>query len=98
MNDPNPLVCPACGGNHFNLKYEATYVYSYAIDGDAPGLHNSVEFLPFQYDRREQTGVRQFLECDSCGADYPCFFNDWDGKIGVQALQDAINAGYSPDR
>ncbi len=92
------LICRACHGHRFNINYEATYVYSYEIDNDAPGLHNSVEFLPYQYDRREQQEARQYLECRTCGQKYPCYFNDWDKQSGLQELQAIIDSGYSPSQ
>lgn len=84
------LVCPSCNGNKFLIKYQATYVYSYLVDSDAPGLRNSEEFLPFMFDNREQTETKQFLECTTCGSKYKCYFNEWDKNIGIKALQDAI--------
>ncbi|KUO65348.1 MAG: hypothetical protein APF84_16650 [Gracilibacter sp. BRH_c7a] len=84
------LVCPVCNSSSFLLKYEATYVYSYVIDSDAPGLNNTERFFTFLYDDREQTATKQFLECTSCGATYLCCFNQWDHNIGVKDLQDAI--------
>lgn len=92
MADSKPLVCPVCNGHDFLLKYEASYVYSYVIDADAPGLKNNAEFLPFLYDNREQTAAGQYLQCGGCHTKYPCYFNDWDGQISTKALQDAINA------
>ena len=99
MADSPSLTCRACNGGSFVIKYEATYEYSYIIDADAPGRKNTVEFLPFLYDRREQKSARQYLQCRSCGAKYPCYFNEWDpGRaIGVQILQQAIDAGAEPE-
>lgn len=93
-NDFNKLWCPVCNQNGFLIKHEATYVYSYIIDSDAPGLHNQQEFLPFLYDRREQKETKQFLECRTCGATFRCYFNQWDKTIGFKELQDAISANY----
>lgn len=92
MADTKLLVCPECNSSQFLIKYEATYVYSYIIDSDAPGLKNTEEFLPFLYDNREQKETNQYLECSKCGHKYPCFFNQWDKGIGVKELQEAINA------
>jgi hypothetical protein len=54
-----------------------------------------VEFLPFLYDDREQKNGRQYLECTRCGARYPCYFNQWDGKVSCKTLHEAITAGTS---
>lgn len=89
-----PLICPTCNTKNFVLKHEATYVYSYSIDSisNAPGLKNDKEFLPFMYDNREQKGTSQYLECQGCGAKYPCYFDHWDSKVGLKALNEAINS------
>lgn len=92
MDKTRCLFCPICKTSNFLIKHQATYVYSYVIDSDAPGLNNSEEFLPFLYDNREQIDTKQYLECSGCGAVYPCFFNEWDRKVGLQELQYAINA------
>jgi ribosomal protein S27AE len=97
MNDDFPLVCPVCSSGSFVLKHEATYVYSYLVDSDsnAPGLKNRLEFLPFNYDNREQKSIKQYVVCSRCGTSYPCFFDHWDSRIGINSLRDAINAHQS---
>ncbi len=91
MSPAKPLTCKICQGNRFQLKYEATYVYSYVLDGDAPGFKNTKELLPFMYDSREQQDSKQYLHCDTCGFDYPCYFTDWDQKSGFAVLQEVID-------
>lgn len=71
MDDIESLVCPVCQGKNFQIKYEASYVYSYNIDLDAPGLKNTTEFLPYLYDSRTQTDAKQYLQCNVCQAQYP---------------------------
>ena len=73
MND-NRYACPICNNNKLILRYEASYVYSYVVDSDAPGLKNSDEFLSFVYDKREQKDTRTFIECNKCGTQYPYTF------------------------
>lgn len=92
----NRLLCPVCNNSNFLIKYEATYVYSYIIDSDAPGLRNKNEFLPFMFDNREQKDTKQFVECITCGSKFRCYFNQWDNKIGFKALQEAISQ-HQPD-
>jgi len=70
MNSNN-YQCPICNCTDLTLRYEASYVYSYAIDSDAPGLKNTEEFLSFLYDKREQKDDRTYIECNSCGTQYP---------------------------
>jgi hypothetical protein len=89
------LICPACKSGKLIAKYEAKYVYSYRIDADAPGLNNGEEFLPFLYDRREQEEARQFIECESCGTQYPCFFTEGNGGVLSRVFHKAVGAETS---
>lgn len=91
MEDNNLLQCPNCGSHNFFIKYEATYIYSYNIDSDAPGLKNTEEFLPFMYDKREQKDAHQFLECKGCFMKFPVYLSQWNDKIGFNELQRALN-------
>lgn len=85
------LKCPVCGHRDFLIKYEATYVYSYVVDSNAPGLRNDYEFLPFMFDNREQKETKQFIECHTCRTKFPCYFNHLDRNIGLDVLQNAIS-------
>jgi glutaredoxin len=69
-----PYKCPICKSNELTLRYEASYIYSYVVDSDAPGLKNSEEFLSFLYDKREQKDTRTYVECNQCGTQYPYTF------------------------
>lgn len=95
VNQTKQLVCPVCNANKFIIRYQATYVYSYLIDSDAPGSHNTEEFLPFMYDNREQQDTKQFLECRECGTKYDCYFNQWDKGKSLSDLQKAIDSSFS---
>lgn len=86
------LICPSCGSRGFTAKYEAAYVYSYTIDSDAPGLENKEEFLPFLFENREQKDAKQYIECTSCGARYPCSFGAGSKGIDLTILRKAIRA------
>lgn len=90
MSAANRVICPVCRGHAFKIKYQVSYEYSYIIDANAPGLKNSQEFLPFLYDDREQTDAKQFLECSTCGAKYPCYFTEWEQGANIEALQRAV--------
>ncbi len=59
-------TCPVCKSKDLYLKHEASYVYSYILDSDAPGIKNSDVFSPFLYDRREQTESHEYVECEKC--------------------------------
>lgn len=95
MNVLDNIVCPVCKGEHLLLKYKATYEYSYVIDSNAPGLNNTEELLPYMYDTREQTAGKQYVECRTCGASYPCFFDKWVDGINPKMLQEALRT-HSP--
>jgi len=94
MADPNDLVCPNCHNDRFVVKYEASHVYSYVVDSDAPGRKNNEEFLSFLFDKRELTQSNQYLECQSCGGKFPCSFNVWNNSTSRKELQEAINKLY----
>lgn len=91
MSYLNRLICPVCNNSNLFIKYEATYVYSYAINGNAPGTKNTIEFLPYLYDNREQTETKQYIECNFCKAKFPCVFDQWDNGIDIDAIQESIN-------
>ncbi len=67
-------ICPICDSNDLILRHEASYVYSYLIDSDTPGLKNKKEFRSYQYDKREQKNSREYVECKNCGSQYPSSF------------------------
>lgn len=80
------ITCPNCFGNEFILKREATYVYSYLIDEDQPGLSNTDIFYSFQYDRRERTAARSYIECNQCGQQIACRVYPDNNRIRVTCL------------
>lgn len=91
MPELKVLICPICKKNNLVVKYEASHVYSYVVDDDAPGLKNTDEFLSFKYDDRKLVDSRQYVECQSCGSKFPCDFNIWNGKASLEELQRIIN-------
>ena len=94
MSQENRIICPVCKANHFTLKYQATYEYSYRIDEDAPGIQNTQELLPYMYDNRTQKESKQYLECEHCKTVYPCYFNLWTENSTLDMMQEAIDAAY----
>jgi hypothetical protein len=76
------------------LKYQATYEYSYRIDENAPGVNNTKELLPYMYDSREQKEANQYIECKSCGTNFPCYFDIWTDGVTAQMIQEAIDSAY----
>lgn len=92
--EPNNICCPRCGGR-LELKYEATYEYSYVLDENAPGLHNQEAFLPYLYDRREQKKAEQFIACPRCGIRQPFVFSlagPQGGQIDARQLRQVLHA------
>jgi hypothetical protein len=90
MPQTDRIFCPACTNDRLALKYEATYEYTYIIDSDAPGRGNTKELLPYLYDNREQKEAKQYIECSTCGATYPCFFDKWTEGINPDALRKVL--------
>ncbi len=89
--ESSQILCPSCKSNKLTAKYEAKYVYSYIIDSNAPGLKNEEELLPFLYDNREQVEARQYIKCESCGKQFPCFFPAKSNGIDYGDLQMILN-------
>lgn len=63
--------CPICHSNDLVLRREASYVYSYKLDSDKPGLKNADVFLSYEYDKRENINSREYVECNQCGTQFP---------------------------
>lgn len=97
MSNSKNLKCPYCQSNRFTVKYEASYVYSYIIDSDAPGLKNTNEFLSYMYDNREQNKSIHYLECMSCKTRFPCYFNEWK-NVNIEDLQHIIDRQNSANQ
>ena len=83
-------ACPVCSGKQLVLRHEASYVYSYLIDDDMPGLQNQEEFLSYLYDKREQTSSRNYIECKTCGTQYPYPLLNEALKSGDDSSSDTI--------
>jgi hypothetical protein len=89
------LVCPKCNSKNFEMKHEATYLYTYKID--LVNIHvneEGLENLPFLFDNREQTCFNEFIECNNCGAKYPCSFNKDKQTIDLTIMRKAIRADH----
>lgn len=69
--EDSKVKCPICNSNDLVLRREASYVYSYKLDSDKPGLKNSEVFLSYEYDKRENTNSREYVECNRCGTQFP---------------------------
>jgi uncharacterized protein YbaR (Trm112 family) len=95
MNIDKYLVCPKCNGVHFQVKREATFLYSYKLDTPLTNEWSSeTETLPFLFDNREQLKSKEYIRCEDCGAKYPCDLNNNNTKIEFTILQKAIQSDY----
>lgn len=95
MNIDKDLICPKCKGKEFEIKREATYVYTYKIN--TPHMTNLTENedgLPFLFDNREKTSSREFLLCLRCGEIYPCSLDANGEKVDFTIVQKAIRADH----
>ncbi|MCB2295498.1 hypothetical protein LGK95_18610 [Clostridium algoriphilum] len=85
------LVCPKCNSKNFEMKHEATYLYTYKID--TVNVDNEeLENLPFLFDNREQTCFKEFIECNQCGTKYPCSFNIENQTVDLTIMKKAIRS------
>ena len=92
------LVCPKCNGKNFEIKNEATYLYTYKIDTVNVNIDDEgSENLPFLFDNREQTYFKEFIECNHCGTKYPCSFNKDNQTIDLTIMKKAIRADNVKD-
>lgn len=87
------LVCPKCNSKNFEIKHEATFLYTYKIDVinsnvDEEGSEN----LPFLFDNREQTCFKEYIECSTCGNRYPCSIDSENQTIDLTIMKKAIRA------
>lgn len=95
MKIDEALVCPKCNGTHFEVKREATYLYTYKLDTPATeAWSKEEEGLPFLFDYREQLGNNEYLECEQCHAQYPCDLGSGNSKIRLTILQKAIRSEF----
>lgn len=97
MDISSNIICKVCNNRSFTAKYEATYVYSYTIDSDAPGHRNKDEFLPFLFDKRDKMEGKQYIECTVCGTKYPCTFNEGTTGVDLTILRKAIRSDHTTD-
>lgn len=87
------ITCPRCNNKNFEIKHEATYLYTYKIDSINANTHdNESENLPFLFDNRQQTSFKEYIECNKCGIRYPCSINTENQTIDLTIMRKAIRA------
>jgi DNA-directed RNA polymerase subunit RPC12/RpoP len=93
LNIDKSIKCPKCSGEYFNVKREATYLYTYKLESPSNKERNdNEEALPFLFDNRERIDGKEYLECEKCGAQYPCELDQISSKIQFTILQKAIRS------
>lgn len=87
------LVCPKCKSKNFEIKHEATYLYTYKIDTANVNIDDEeLENLPFLFDNRQQTCFKEFIECNQCGTKYPCCINIDNQTVDLTIMKKAIRS------
>jgi hypothetical protein len=87
------LICSKCNGTHFSVKREATYLYSYNLDTPESGhWSKETEALPFLFDNRELVQSHEYIQCEQCGARFPCSLDDRNSTINFTIESKAIRA------
>lgn len=98
MNIDKPLKCPDCNSSHFKIRREAAYLYTYTLDTlNEKDESESDESLPFLFDNREKIDSREYLECENCGAKFPCHLDELNNKIHLTIVQKALRSDYASD-
>jgi hypothetical protein len=75
------------------MKREAAYLYTYKISTpDTKDWSKEDEGLSFLFDYRDQLSDKEYLECDTCKAKFPCDLKLADEHVDFTILQKAIRA------
>ena len=82
------LICTNCSGSQFTVKRIATYLYSYNLES------KDSEALPFLFDNRELVQSREYLQCEQCGAKFPCVLDEQNKTINFTIEQKAVRANH----
>ena len=93
MKTNESLICPKCNGINFEIKHEATYLYTYKIDSVSGNINDEEsENLPFLFENRQQTCFKEYIECNKCGNKYPCSIDKKGQTIDLTIMKKAIRA------
>ena len=87
------IICPKCNSKNFEIKHQATYLYTYKIDTTSANTDDvESQNLPFLFDNREQTCFKEYIECNKCGVRYPCSIDTDNQTIDLTIMRKAIRA------
>lgn len=71
MNTHKHLICPKCQSTDFEVKKEATYVYTYELDNSlSKDSTPHYQSLPFLFDKRDMLSSREYIQCKACTGQY----------------------------
>lgn len=71
MDVTENLICPKCQCMYFEMKKEATYVYTYELENTLTnGSAAQYESLPFAFEKRDMLNSSEYIECKNCGQQY----------------------------
>lgn len=95
LNIDESLVCPKCNSSHFEMKREATYVYTYEVNPpDMVSDIKETKEVPYLFDNREQINEKEYLICKECNSTFPCTVDRENNKISLTILQKAVRADH----
>lgn len=98
MEVSESLICPKCQGNYFEMKREATFLYTYKLDTPLTDKWSKQdEPLPFLFDNREEIKSKEYLKCTTCGAKYPHSTDSEHTQAQLTILKKAVRANYVKD-
>lgn len=95
MDIGNSLVCPNCNKSFFQIKREATYIYTYEVNSpEAESVTKNPDELPYLFETREQLSENEYLLCKNCGEKYPCTLDKGKNNISLTILQKALRSEH----
>lgn len=95
ININTSITCPNCNSNFFQIKREATYIYTYEVNSPkTKPITKNVDEVPYSFENREQLTEKEYLLCKKCGAKFPCSLNKNQNNISLTILQKAIRSEH----
>lgn len=71
MDNQVDLICPQCQSADFEVKKEATYIYTYELDNShSPTSARHYQPLPFLFEQRDMLSSKEYIQCKSCAGQY----------------------------
>lgn len=96
MKIDEKIRCPICEGVYFQVKREATYLYTYNIEtpltSNWSNEEDEDEVLPFLFDNRELKSSIEYAECKNCKTRFLWDSDNNNSKIHFTIVQKAIRS------